>query len=230
MIPKMTNTQIDQNVCKLVKIRRAVESDSKDIWKWRNDPITKAQCINTDLISWDLHDDWYKRSLQNPDRFLYIGTDKNNNKIGVCRFDIAEKEVEISINLNPEFRNKNLSKSLLSNALFQFNKFSNADFLARIKHLNIASQRIFQKVGFTQSGHDIDFVYYQYQTQSKSKPDIDKLKLIDQIELIRSNNNINWMNLLRLSFQVAPEDAKLLFRKINADDQKISELFNKLAE
>ena len=54
--------------------------------------------------------------------------------------------------------------------------------------------------------------------------------LIDEIETIRSNNNINWMNLLRLSFRVAPEEAKLLFRKINSDDQQISELFRKLAE
>ena len=58
----------------------------------------------------------------------------------------------------------------------------------------------------------------------------DKLKLIDEIEKIRSANNINWMDLLRLSFSKAPEETKLLIRKINSDDNKISELFAKLGE
>ena len=28
-----------------------------------------------------------------------------------------------------------------------------------------------------------------------------KLKIIDQIEKIRKNNNVNWMNLLRLAYK-----------------------------
>jgi hypothetical protein len=57
-----------------------------------------------------------------------------------------------------------------------------------------------------------------------------KLKLIDEIEKIRASNNVNWMDLLRLAFARAPEETKLLIRKINSDDGKISELFAKLGE
>ena len=56
------------------------------------------------------------------------------------------------------------------------------------------------------------------------------LKIIDQIEKIRSKNNINWMDLLRLSFKHAPEDAKKLVKKINTSDDKISSLFKKLSK
>ena len=56
------------------------------------------------------------------------------------------------------------------------------------------------------------------------------LKIIDQIEKIRSKNNINWMDLLRLSFKHAPEDAKKLVKKINTSDNKISSLFKKLSK
>ena len=61
--------------------------------------------------------------------------------------------------------------------------------------------------------------------------DIDKkLKLIDEIEKIRIQNNINWMDLLRLAFKSAPEEAKLLVRRINTDDQRISKIFAELGK
>jgi len=56
----------------------------------------------------------------------------------------------------------------------------------------------------------------------------EKLKLIDEIEKVRRNNNVNWMDLLRLAYRVAPDNAAQLVRKINSDDMKISELFKKL--
>jgi hypothetical protein len=61
--------------------------------------------------------------------------------------------------------------------------------------------------------------------------DLDKkLKLIDEIEKIRTQNNINWMDLLRLAFKSAPEEAILLVRKINKDDQQISKIFAELGK
>ena len=57
-----------------------------------------------------------------------------------------------------------------------------------------------------------------------------KLKLIDEIEIIRTANNVNWMDLLRLAFREAPEQAKELIKRINIDDRKIADLFAKLGE
>ena len=53
-------------------------------------------------------------------------------------------------------------------------------------------------------------------------------KIIDEIENIRTKNNINWMDVLRLAFTHAPEDAKKLMKKINKEDDRISNLFKKL--
>ena len=54
------------------------------------------------------------------------------------------------------------------------------------------------------------------------------LEIINKIQKIRSKNNVNWMNLLKLAFDVAPERAAKIMKKINYDDKKISELLNKL--
>jgi len=222
------NERRQQEARLTIIIRRAVEKDSKDIWEWRNNPITRANSINSDEVSWEIHNSWYQKSLQNPDKFLYIGTDTSNNKVGMCGFDVMDKEVEVSINLNPNFRNKRLSVPLLIATIQQFRKTATIDLLATIKHSNIASIKCFKNAGFVQRKSDTEYGYYIKKHQNIHE--LDKLMLIDEIETIRSNNNINWMNLLRLSFRVAPEEAKLLFRKINSDDQQISELFRKLAE
>ncbi len=56
------------------------------------------------------------------------------------------------------------------------------------------------------------------------------LKIISKIEKIRSKNNVNWMNILRLAFKLDPNSAKKIMKKINYDDKKISQLLNKLSK
>ena len=58
----------------------------------------------------------------------------------------------------------------------------------------------------------------------------DKLSLIDEIEKARRSNNVNWMDLMRLAFAKAPDEAAQIVRRINSDDNKISELLSKLGE
>ena len=56
------------------------------------------------------------------------------------------------------------------------------------------------------------------------------LKIIDEIEQVRTRNNVNWMDVLRLAFRHAPDDARDLMKRINKEDKKISELLKQLAE
>lgn len=55
-------------------------------------------------------------------------------------------------------------------------------------------------------------------------------EIIDEIEKIRSKNNINWMNILRVAFKYAPGEARGIVSKINSDDKRISDLLKKLSE
>ena len=55
-------------------------------------------------------------------------------------------------------------------------------------------------------------------------------KLINKVQKIRSRNNINWMNILKLAFRFAPKEAAGLMKKINSDDKKISILLKKLSK
>ena len=54
------------------------------------------------------------------------------------------------------------------------------------------------------------------------------LSVIKKIENIRKENNVNWMNLLRLAFKKSPKEAALVMSKIYKDDSRISTLVKKL--
>jgi hypothetical protein len=54
------------------------------------------------------------------------------------------------------------------------------------------------------------------------------LEIIDKIERVRSNNNVNWMDVLRLSLKSAPDQTIKLIKLINQQDEKISKLFRSI--
>ncbi len=54
------------------------------------------------------------------------------------------------------------------------------------------------------------------------------MRIIDQIQKIRSKNNKNWMDLLRLSFKLDYNNTSKILSEIYLDDQKISKLVKKL--
>ena len=55
-------------------------------------------------------------------------------------------------------------------------------------------------------------------------------KIINQIQKIRSKNNVNWMDILRLAFKNSPKEAQKLVSKINKQDNKISNLLKDLSK
>jgi hypothetical protein len=63
----------------------------------------------------------------------------------------------------------------------------------------------------------------------KKNPKVQKyLKIIDKIEKVRSKNNVNWMDVLRLALRHAPDQTIKLMKIINAKDKKISSLFGSI--
>tara|TARA_B100001121_G_C18664353_1_gene610568 strand:+ start:322 stop:531 length:210 start_codon:yes stop_codon:yes gene_type:complete len=58
---------------------------------------------------------------------------------------------------------------------------------------------------------------------------IDKaLKLVDKIETIRSKNNKNWMDLLRISLKLNFEETSKILKEICKQDNDINKLAKKI--
>ena len=56
------------------------------------------------------------------------------------------------------------------------------------------------------------------------------IKILNKIEKIRGKNNKNWMDILRLSFNLDPQKTAKILSKIYNDDQRISRLAKKLTK
>ena len=54
------------------------------------------------------------------------------------------------------------------------------------------------------------------------------LKIIKKIEVARSKNNGNWMDILRIAYRNDPKNTVKVLNKINSSDGKISELLKSI--
>lgn len=66
-------------------------------------------------------------------------------------------------------------------------------------------------------------------SKNKKKNTVKKyLNIINKIEKVRSKNNVNWMDVLRIALKNAPDETIELMKNINKKDKKISSLFNSI--
>lgn len=145
-----------------IKIRNACLNDSQSIFDWRNDEQSRRMFFNTDAPSYEEHNKWLTDSLLNPNQELYLG-EMGDKRIGVCRFDIdsSTSKAEVSINMNPEMRGKNLGKQFLSSAIDEYLTTRDCELTATIKKKNNASRKIFEFVGFEHVREDDQVIYLQ---------------------------------------------------------------------
>ena len=64
----------------MIKVRKAELSDSKTIFEWRNDKLTREMSHTTDIVDWEGHSNWFASSLENENRLLLLCVDKNDLK------------------------------------------------------------------------------------------------------------------------------------------------------
>jgi len=68
----------------------------------------------------------------------------------------------------------------------------------------------------------------QFKMKEKSKKIIKGIKLVNEIQKIRSTNNKNWMDLLKLSLKLDFKLTSKILKEICKEDKKISNLAKKI--
>lgn len=152
-----------------LKLITADLSHSRNIWKWRNDPITRYYSKNKEVISWEDHKSWYRNSLTQSECYLYIGikvSSYTKYSIGIVRFNISSsnpKECKVSINIAPHVRGKGYGRLLLEEGTIKFSKETKKSIrvIAEVRRDNVASTRLFQSAGYSWiKSTDKDFDQY----------------------------------------------------------------------
>ena len=137
-----------------IVLRKAELNDSKQIFCWRNDPLTRKNSLDNNIVSLSVHNTWFNRVVNSPEHLILIGS-INDHKIGMIRYDkLSENVHEISINLAPDSRGHGLGVILLKEALF----WVKGTIIAMIKKNNIPSIISFQMAGYTLFKEENDLV------------------------------------------------------------------------
>ena len=135
---------------KLVQVNKCDE-DAKLIMEWRNDIHTLINSFRTVKYTWDefiyiFHNNYFKNSI-NP-----LFATLNNEKIAFIGFNDTKIKtvIEISININPQFREKKLSVPIIQETIkYIKNNYPNIEKInALIKYFNVPSLQTFKKSNF----------------------------------------------------------------------------------
>ena len=202
-------------------LKKTSKNDLKFFYVVRNNNSIRSKFFNTKKILLDEHHAWFLNKLSNK-KNIYFTIFLKNKKIGIIRYDRKDFYYEISISILPHFQLNNIG----SLALSQSEKLlKNYMIISKIKLKNKRSKKFFIKNNYNILKDDKEIILYKIIKQNKDTKD---KKLIDKIQNIRKRNNVNWMDILRISFEKYPDQTKNIFKKIFNDDKSINKISRKL--
>jgi hypothetical protein len=206
-----------------IKLKKAEKEDEYFILKTRNN--NSRYLFNQKLISKNSHSKWFNEKL-NSKKTLLLLIYYNKLRCGYIRYDLKEYIAEISIIINKNYQKKGIGSYALRISEKKLNK--NLFLISKVKKNNINSLKMFLANEYQELSREKNEITLFKVLKKKKKDKF--IEIINQIEKIRSKNNVNWMDILRLSFEKSPYQARKIFRQITSDDQKIGMLSKKLSK
>lgn len=134
----------------MIIIRETKEEDIENIYTHINEKYVKKYYKNTEEIVKAEYIRWYKYMLTSTQYIFFTVEDLKRNYLGSVKFELNDKNAEISIYLEETIREKGYS-SILVDAAIEELKYINPlikSVEAYILEENIRSQNCFKKSGF----------------------------------------------------------------------------------
>lgn len=132
-----------------LKVRKSDESDCELFWYWANDPEVRKSAFNTEPISWEHHQYWFRGKLADADSRLYV-IDSDMGPVGQVRFERENESYLISYSIGRQYRGLSLGYKVLDIAIRELKYSNKMSLVAEVKKENTASCRIFEKLGFAE--------------------------------------------------------------------------------
>lgn len=132
-----------------LSIRIATMKDARQLFDWKNEEAVRMNSIvSKDLIKWEDHLIWLRKTIKNPKRLLYLITDGVRN-YGDIRFDRIGEYVEVSVRIEKDFRGRGIGTFIVRYACAKAQTWLKEKyFLAKIVAGNEPSLKVFTRNGF----------------------------------------------------------------------------------
>lgn len=141
-------------------IRYAVDKDASFLFQLVNDRLCRENSLNSQKITLEEHMDWFKKILHSDAQRQYILMN-GTSPIGQGRLEARGDACRISYSIVQKYRGCGYGKiliQLLNNAAAKDFPECNSCFGEVLKG-NVASQKIFEELGFSFEERD-DYFYY----------------------------------------------------------------------
>lgn len=141
-----------------LNLRPIIFEDRKILFDWRNDYVTRKNSLNTEMLEWEKHCQWLERTLASKDLFFMLEDD--GVPVGQVRISVEAGVGTISYSIAPNKRGLGYGKTILQlceNYLYKHD----VDFSLKgiVKKNNIASQKIFLSLHYTEREDNDYFIY-----------------------------------------------------------------------
>jgi RimJ/RimL family protein N-acetyltransferase len=132
-------------------LRKVNYSDMELLYRWANDPETRANAFDSTIISFEGHQNWFKQKMSSQDVLFFIYR-YDGKDIGQLRLDIKGNTAVIDYSVDPSLRRKGYGCRMiaLTEEKIRTEYSMIKQLQAQVKFENKASQRIFQKLNYTE--------------------------------------------------------------------------------
>ena len=128
----------------IYSLREANHNDIMQVYKWQSYPGARKFSRNTSVPSLEEHTTWFKSSLGDSSRRMFI-LSLFDIPLGFVRVDLTPVKNEVSILISHGHYGQGLAKKALT---LLRNKFKGVDLHAYIEEENIASIKVFKNSGY----------------------------------------------------------------------------------
>ncbi|HET7890005.1 MAG TPA: GNAT family N-acetyltransferase [Candidatus Sulfotelmatobacter sp.] len=155
-----------------ITLRRARPDDMERIFLWRNNPFLMRRSTSQQPVTWNEHQAWFTRALNNPDQLIFMVM-HGDEPIGQVRFDRNKEHAIISVYVLEEKTGKGMGvEAIRRGSRAAFRQWNLSKVIACIRHDNSHATRAFAKAGYAEYKDDSGLCPPAHFTYSISREDV----------------------------------------------------------
>ena len=136
-----------------IGLRRAGAGDGELLFRWANDPVTRAASFSRASIAWEDHLHWLQSKLADPGCVMFVGSTSAGEPLGTVRFERGEASAIVSTTVDSSWRDRGYGAALIRAACRAYFASPSPEAVeAYVKEDNEASRRAFLAAGFDEDG------------------------------------------------------------------------------
>lgn len=153
-------------------LRRATAADARVYFAWANDPQVRSQALQTAVIPWNTHQEWFASRMADARCHLFV-LEARTLPVGQIRFEEEGERVRIDYSIDSQFRGRRWAARLLVLGMRRMAENRRILFHAEVKTSNTASLAAFARLGFTQSASKLrsDLRLFHFDSLKQSLPE-----------------------------------------------------------